>query len=565
MQKTLTKLASVSPIILFFLEFVYLAYIHSWEVNPHHDGIMYTAAVGAYEGKVPNKDFFAQYGPVTPIIQGFWFRLSEPTLWSLKLLTSLGLAFIGALIYIGAKRRLSITTSILLSSCWVLTGPFGLPWSSIFSTIFVLVSLLLFESVIRSQFQNKSRLCGFLIGVLLALGVFTRIHVIVVYFAATLALLALKDARKYHQITAVLNVGFFLTFGSIILALVRNQALTAYFDQCILWASGNYAGGPEISLSYFSNLSWIPIFGVVNLLILKLLADRGNMKRFHVFAIVIPVFVLYTVFVFLSQNDRSGPETLRNPRILSIIAGQKAHFSFNFFVLVFFIGLALHKLFLFLKSKDLKSMAINDSRVVYISIALGTITQLYPHTDEYHIAFITPIIIVASIFSLPQDFRIYEYQFAFRYFAIALIPSLVLHSLILANVERSEFNSKTLMGMYGSWHSSKSLDLTMLKLETEQPGIRFVCADGIYAGAGGRYLSIDEKFVTWGPPSVQKRVVDREFICSANQQLISSYLKQGWRVKFKVLLDPMNDFSKTSYWNILFEKFESVPDKEGVH
>ena len=554
----------VIPLGLFALEFFYLAYIHSWEVDPHHDGIMYTAAVGVYEGKVPNRDFFAQYGPVSPIIQGLWFRLTEPTVWSLKILTSLGLALIGLLIYCGAKRRLSSPTSALLSICWMLSGPFGLPWSSVFSTIFILVSLLLLESILNYQRPRRNRHYGFLIGVLLAIGTFTRIHTVIVYFAIILGFLVLRDRRKYFGTSAALTLGFLLTLCSTTLALAKSNALVGYVEQCILWASGRYAGGPELSISFFFNLAWIPLFGVINLFILKQLVQCNDFKFRSTFKIILPVFLVYSMFVLLSQLPRSGPETLRNPRILAIISGQKAHFSFNFLLLTFFTGLLAYALHKTSRNLDFGFIAGSKSQIVYFLLALATLTQLYPYADEYHIAFVAPVVIVTCVFLLPQNSEVDKYQQAFCSLAIALIPTLIAHSLILANVERVEFRSKTLSGMYGGWQSSKSLDLTMRHLEREVPGINFICADGLYAGAGGRYLAADEKFVTWGPPSKEILVVDREFLCSADQHLISSYLEQGWQVKFKVLLSPTSGYSSVSYWNVLFERIPTAASKEGA-
>jgi len=43
-----SKLRSLFYLIsLFFFQFSYLAYIHSFEVDPHHDGIMFTAAIAS--------------------------------------------------------------------------------------------------------------------------------------------------------------------------------------------------------------------------------------------------------------------------------------------------------------------------------------------------------------------------------------------------------------------------------------------------------------------------------------------------------------------------------------
>ena len=59
-MKKLEKFASSKiwvPSILFVSEFLYLARIHTWEVDAHHDGIILAAAVAAGEGLIPHRDF----------------------------------------------------------------------------------------------------------------------------------------------------------------------------------------------------------------------------------------------------------------------------------------------------------------------------------------------------------------------------------------------------------------------------------------------------------------------------------------------------------------------------
>jgi len=554
MHRILKSFSKFIPAGLFISEFMYFAYIHSWEVDPHHDGIMYTAAVGVFEGLVPNRDFFAQYGPISPIIQGFWFRLTEPNLWSLKLLTSLGLAIIGALVYMGAKRRLSLLTSALVSMCWALTGPFGLPWSSVFAIIFILGSLLLLELILRHPERQRNVYLAFAIGLMLALGTFTRIHTILVYLAAVSGLLLVKNRFKYLRISASLSAGFFLAFGSIVVALAKSHALKPYWDQSIVWASGRYSGGPEISLSFFFNLAWIPIFGIVNLLFMRQILNSNNFKSFRVRIITFGTFLFYLLLFMFSQLPRMGSETLRNPRVLEIIGGQKGQFAFNFTILTIFLILIVLTNYRLIKKLVSGKFVGDISPIIFLLFALAASAQLYPYADEYHIAFVVPVIVVACVFVIPKDLSFLAEQKAFQYLAFALIPALLVHFLFLANIDRYEFHSKTLTGMYGSWQTAKSIDSTLIELEKEQPGIKFDCADGLYAGAGGRYLSIDEKFVTWGPPPRVGTAFNREFLCYADQKTINSYLKEGWRVKFRVLWRPITGHSEVSHWNVLLEK-----------
>jgi hypothetical protein len=548
----------VIPVGLFVLEFFYLAYIHSWEVDPHHDGIMYTAAVGVYEGKVPNRDFFTQYGPVTPLIQGFWFRIFGPTLFSLKILTGLGLALIGILLYVAARRKYSIYLSTLLSICWVLTGPFGLPWSSIFSTIFILISLLLLQRNFDASSLRTNSLSGFLVGFFLAVGTFTRIQTLLVYVAVFFALLFFDTKSKYQSLIARVSLGYFATVFSILLALANLNALKPFFDQCILWAAMNYGGGPKVSVSFFFNLAWIPFYGLVSLFVIYALQRLISRGVGLINLIALALSTVYLVLTLLSFLERTGPQTLRNPKVLGVIAGEKSYFIFNFTVLTLFFFVTLY---LFIKSWSggkFDRHKIGIDNCVYLVVALASSLQLYPYTDEYHIAFISPILLAALFFLVSDFINPSLYSKPLTIFIAALIPALLVQFISVASIPRNEFRSKTFAGIYGSWASAESLDLTLKKLEKESPGIRFICADGIYAGAGGKYLSIDEKFVTWGPDSQGEAQANRLFLCYSDQKTMDTYVSAGWKVKFKVLWKPMTGHSNGSHWNVLLENSPSI-------
>lgn len=544
------------PLGIFALEFLYFAYIHTWEVDPHHDGIMYTAAVGVFEGKIPHKDFFAQYGPVTPIIQGIWFRVTEPTLFNLKLLTSLSLALVGTLLYVAIKQRVSVLSATLISICWTLTGPFGLPWSSTFSTLCILGSLIILSKTVDIESQgNRVQMQSFLIGSILAVGTFTRIHTIFVYCAIFLGLIFLRQELKFRRISTFLSFGFFLTLGLILFSLSIPNALVPFLDQSILWAFENYAGGPQLKLSYFTNLAWIPLFGTANIMVVWLLM-RTKKSKYPPPQLVILVYLsIYSGLMIFSQASRIGPETLRNPRIFAIVAGEKSQFSFNFTILILFIILFLQAIHDHRKSRQNEKTTTDRLKFMYILIGLATATQLYPFMDEYHIAFIIPIIIVVIVYSIPTKFALSPQIRALNLLILTLIPLLAINFHISAKIERNELESRTLAGMYGSWGNAKSIDQTLIYLEEELPGIKFECADGIYAGAGGRYLSIDEKFVNWGPPNKLQDSYNRKFLCYVDQATVNTYQTSGWRVKFQVPLGLGSGYSKVSSWNVLLERF----------
>ena len=61
---------------------------YRWNPDPHHDGIMLTGAIAYIDGYLPNSEYFAQYGPLTSIFQGFGLLVFGKTLLGLRLFTS---------------------------------------------------------------------------------------------------------------------------------------------------------------------------------------------------------------------------------------------------------------------------------------------------------------------------------------------------------------------------------------------------------------------------------------------------------------------------------------------
>jgi len=179
---------------VFIFHLSYLIWTHRWEVDPHHDGIMFSAAVGASQGLIPNRDFFAQYGPITPIIQGVWFRITSPTVLNMKILTCLGLALISQLLFQQSRKVLGVASALLISTLYILTGPFGLPWSSIFSTLAIILSLII---IINSYSGESNKLWMlYLAGFILGFSIFIRIHVVAVGLSV-LIVLALQKRISY--------------------------------------------------------------------------------------------------------------------------------------------------------------------------------------------------------------------------------------------------------------------------------------------------------------------------------------------------------------------------------
>ena len=123
---------------------------YRWNPDPHHDGIMFTAAVAFKQGLRPNVDFFSQYGPLAPVLQGLGLQVFGSTLFGLRIFTAALLIFTGAMFTFRAFQVYGLRVACLLWTCWSLTGPMGLPWSSVIST-FLIVFVLFVSFGYRSQ------------------------------------------------------------------------------------------------------------------------------------------------------------------------------------------------------------------------------------------------------------------------------------------------------------------------------------------------------------------------------------------------------------------------------
>lgn len=543
-------------LVVFVLEFVYLVRIHSFEVDGLHHGIMYTAAVASYEGAVPHRDFYSQYGPGAPFLHGLWFRLTEPTLWSLQVFTSLLWALIGTLIFFSLRTKFSTLTSVLLSSLWVLTGPWGLPWSSVITTLITLICMLILRNFFMVTKKTNNYLSLTLVGTLLAIGFYTRIHMGVTFIMIALTLLLICKSSGNYRAFYFLCIGFVSTFMVIGLILLYHGALYFYIQECILWVSDKYVGAHwGFKISTLFELSWIPISGIATFFLISIYLFLINRSIKLLWLSTILFASLLIILVPVSDLERTGLQSLRNPKILIITASEKAQFVISYVLLTLFILTISHKVFqrYRLGIRSLIKERIKGDSLLQSSIGVASLSQLYPFPDNYHIAFITPILILALVFGNPSIKLKINIETALRFYALTLVPALILHFLVLSNIPRNEFQAESLKGMYGSWLGASALDETMIELQKEEGKFRFICGDGIYAGSSGRYLSRDRDFFNAGPPVEKRDIFDRVFLCYVNEEVIRDYQNQGWDIVFRVYWPGMIVESLPS-WNVLFER-----------
>lgn len=483
----------MSPLLILILEGIYFAAFARLDPEPHHDGVMLAAAVGVSEGKIPNKEVFTQYGPVTPLFQGIWLRFTETSLLSLRVFTALLLAMCGLTLFLILKSITTEYLASLVSITWAVSYPFfilpmNLPWASIISTLFVLFSILV---LISPKFGPQSNYSVILITIILVFGIFIRIQMFI-------PLIILGIYCLYHWIrhkTFKLFI-YWLTTTLVALSfcfgvLAYLGAFKSYIDQTIHWPISYYAtlgiGFTKGDIVAGALLLFFPGF----LFLLYLLHKVSISKIETKFKSLLFVALILTVLT-LSNIDVPHKSYL-NPVYVAVSLSQNFPNTISYSAVT---------LLLFYVWKERKKFAFFDLKLLPVALGASLIPQLYPAHDTLHLYWIAPGIIAAV--AIYNSVRENENLTSRLTQLTPVLWSIVIVCLVLGGMnlrkERVAYSDPVLRGMLGVKATAQPIDdmLSALRQLPKNTTVRFDCAHGLFAVAGGRYLASDEKFVNWG-------------------------------------------------------------------
>ena len=533
-----------------FTQLPILSIIYSWEPDQHHDGVMFAAAVAVSQGDLPNRDTFAQYGPVTPLVQGMWLFLTSPTVLNMRRLSVIFILIISVLMYHLLRKVTGRSLALLLNATWVLTGPFGLPWSSLITTALSLSVIALISSAISaSRSPRKQAIYLGITGFICTVGIFTRVHFVLIAVSVFLFMKFRRGTQNRFGLN-YFDFSFLTSTAFIVLIMSHFNLIIPYIQQCIVWAFGTYSKAPELSKSLLIDFLWIPTIGTV---FLTLLLGIGFSKQTHSIIgkrlPVVLVLLFALTMVVSSRLMRTGEQTLRNPKILLIDGSQKFLYGIGYFAITFFIILALY---FFVKQK--KALQKYPVAVWVAAAALG---QLYPFFDPHHVWFISPILIVAllSLFDLQKfGFRGLIYS-GLKPMLTIIIVALFAQFALNTNQVRYQYSSPQMLGMSSIWRSADEIDRTLMAMNAYAipNSVQFECADGLFAVGNGKYLANSPMFVTWGPPTNATTKTKQLFGCYLDSSQIVSYLDDGYSIVFKQKWQPLTSPVDRKYWNVLFK------------
>ena len=493
-----------------------------WDLDAHHDGIMYAAAVGSSEGLIPNHEYFAQYGPVTPFIQGIYLHLTSPSMIDLRIFTAITIALLGMLIFASLYVSVGPLIAGLISGIWTISSPrmhaATLPWSSLYSTLCVVIALLIFKKMAgkRTKWFSWDYL---LLGVFLILGMLNRINIL---GAIILLCLFLMYKKLFLELRSFLigAGGTFLVFNILFLYL---NALKDFYYQCVIWAFGSYstAGYKDwkgLLVNYALYLT-LPFFTFLFILISK------NTQKAKNFAVV---FLLSVISIAIS-NLKIAHQSYLNPSYLIVFLCHNYQSIFSY------AGVTL-SIILLLKNFT-KNIYSNHQLTIWV-LGSSVIFQLYPTPDLLHLWWAAPIGLISAfqskvIFETIGFFGIPKIGLRHTSIIIFIILSLVLAREVLT--KRFEFQSHTLQRMTGTTFKQKAVDLTLIQMEKLPLAkqTEFNCVDGIYAGAGGKYLARNKDFVNWSPGFVSNQSSYRYyFFCNSSFNAQNFPHPKSWKLIF---------------------------------
>ncbi len=545
-----------TALIVHFAQLVFVFSAYRLEPDPHHDGVIYGAAVGASQGLVPQRDFLSQYGPMQPLINGIWLKLFGTSMLSLRFFYCVLLVACSYFVYTSLRRYIKNDLALLIPTAWIFTGPFGLPWPSILSTFLALASIKLFEQGILTKTKERfANLFIFLSGIAIGLGVFVRIHILIISVLVIIMLIVFIKLGIIKSRPAFIWVmGFITAVTSVVAYLYITSALNFYIYQSLVWPA-NFYGKLNITKSYIVNWFWYPatfMFVLTIIYSIRIYFEKSNSK-FRFINTTIIVLAVFISSYFISIQEKTGDLTLRNPKVLLITFADRVIHSIGYTAstLVIFLSVSL-----LIRRKNFFLNPIDPVKWTYLVYGVGIFGQLYPLYDNYHLWMISPVFLLSFCVLSPIIRNEYSHQ-AIKSFLISLILALCIQQAGQLQIPRYSYKSEQLLGMQSSWVSAKGTDLTLIELQKVNNRIKFNCGDGLYAVANGKYQAEDRNFYDWDPVTkMASSSTEYVFFCHATRTKYSNYLKAGWEKTFEIPISIYFEGSTKVYWNVLLKNSE---------
>ena len=488
----------------FFLQGLILFLVAPLQVDPHHDGIILGAAVASANGRFGPGSAFSQYGPLSPLIHGFFLDLTSSSMLNLRYFAALNTIFISFLLFKVlskiSSRRISILTStswVFTSAIWATTFPGALlAWPSLISTALILMSLNLLLPIFmnRKDEYKLGHLYIYLAGVLLGLSGFARQQT---WLAAALTLLLFIFFQKsYLKYSVILISGVVTSLVGMFGWLGFIGAWDSYINQVIIWPLSAYSTlGANNNYNRYQFGSYV-IQGVVFVLALYFVSTlrilRISQQCVYLIFTSISGLVVASGFWIAGQSSWQAAVrvTLGEPQ-------EKLILSFMYFGCIAAIVLSGY---LIPKIKMLARQGGYEKLVLAIFGLVGVI-QLYPQPDVLHLWWIAPLVLPSAVIGFEsivrKSKRLITNDLVYVQTSFALVGIVLAIKFVLQ--PWAPYEVPVLNGTYSFSAKAEAInEFNQVQKYIKRGETSFDCPDGVFAVSDGNYNSADEWFVNWG-------------------------------------------------------------------
>jgi len=495
---------SLFSVMLFVVQGVVLLLVAPLQVDPHHDGIILGAAIASSDGLFGPSGAFSQYGPLSPLLHGWFLEAFGNSMVSLRYFAALNALIISILLFTLVRKIADRWVALLISSTWVFTSAIWsttfpgalLPWPSLIATALLLsgINLLLpvFGDNQHSRNQIYSRLA--IAGCFFGLTGFARQQT---WIAAALTLMILMLYYKKLTIEVYYFVsGAIFSVSVMLLWLVNIGSFNSYINQVIIWPLSAYTTlGSSNNYNRYQFASYL-IQSIVFVAFLYFFGRLRSLTKKRAF----PILVLVTASSLVMFNGFWISKQANWDASLRVVFGEpqeKLIISLSYFACLSAIILPLY----FLVKSKFKVPQNLFQNLFVSSLGLVGVIQLYPQPDVLHLWWVSPLFLPSSLIALEilaKKWKMINSENFVIANSVFSILGIILAAMFILR-PWSEYDVPVLKGTFSIEEKAQAVNKFSEVEKYIQPRkTSFDCPDGVYAVSNGKYNAADEWFVNWG-------------------------------------------------------------------
>ncbi len=337
--------------------------------DAHHWGLMASNAFDLLNNKVPYKEIFIQYGIFTTLMHSIFMKISDQSVISIFLFTSLIYSISIYYFFLIVKNKFDNQQALFAVICLILIHPFANhPWHNYLTFFFLILSIFCLEK------KNKKYI--FMSGMFFGLGVLSYEKFLIVFLPFFVSFAFINLRNKKIKDVLILLIGFLIPTAIFIFYIVDNQIFydwIKYHSISSLYIGDNYI---LVVLNFLKDLLYTGI-------------QKFIFEPYWIFFLTLLILNIIFLYIFLFNRKllNKDDEYLVYISIISLCSFSSAIHSLNSFRLVTgsFIGILILIFFLSkIKNSDTKNVI---SLSIIIILCLGINFKKSENNDRY----VTPI------------------------------------------------------------------------------------------------------------------------------------------------------------------------------